>query len=318
MQAVILAAGKGTRLGPITKTRSKGMLPVLGKPIVERIIEIMAESGLKDFILVVGPEDRAIKEHFRGGLSMGLNIRFVDQTRRLGTTDALRQAAPHLYEDFVLSACDNIYPASDVQRLIASWSQQPDTQGLLSLERISLKDTWKTGIVTLEEDRVTSIIEKPSPDQAPTNISSTPLYCFSTRIMGYLPHVPLSPRGEYELQNAIQMMINADQLVRGLFLSTRLTLTTAEDLLELNLYFLKNEVKDYQVEAQEIGPGTHLIEPVFIEQGVVIGAGCKIGPGVYIEHDVQIGDHAQLENVVVLRGTAIPDGEILKDKVVII
>lgn len=292
------------------------MLPILGKPLVERIIENLNKFGLKDFILVVGPEDREIREYFQRESSLDVNIQFVEQFKRLGTADALRQAAPDINENFVLSACDNIYPAGDVQRFIASWSQHPDTQGLLSLERIPLKDTWKTGIVSLEQDQVTSIIEKPSPDQAPSNISSTPLYCFSTRIFDYLPQIPLSPRGEYELQDAIQMMIDADQVVRGIFLDNRLTLTSAEDLLELNLHFLKTEVQDRQVEAREIGPGTQLVDPVYIEQGVVIGAGCEIGPGVYIEHDAQIGDNVQLENVIILQGAVVPDGGILRNQVV--
>lgn len=318
MQAVILAAGKGTRLGAITNTRSKGMLPILGKPIVERIIENLNKFGLKDFILVVGPEDREIREYFQRDYNLDVYIRFVDQFERLGTADALKQASPYINEDFVLSACDNIYPASEVQRFIASWSQHPDTQGLLSLEKISLKDTWKTGIVSLEGDLVTSIIEKPSPDQAPTNISSTPLYVFSARILDYLSQVPLTERSEYELQDAIQMMIDDDLVVRGLYLHNRLTLTTEEDLLELNLQFLKDEVQGHLVEVQEIGPGTQLVDPVYIEHGVVIGAGSKIGPGVYIEHDAQIGDDVQLENVVVLRGAIILDREILSDKVVTI
>lgn len=316
MQAVILAAGKGSRLGSLTANRSKAMLPVLGKPIVERIIENLAAPGLRDFILVVSPVDRAIREHFQGDTTLDVNIHFVYQTRRLGTADALKQAAPYLKDDFVFSACDNIYSAGDVQRLIAAWSHQPEIQSLLSLERISLMDTWKTGIVTLEGDRVTGIIEKPTPDQASSNISSTPLYCFSTQILDYLPRVQLSPRGEYELQDAIQMSIDEGEKVYGLFLHDRLNLTIAEDLLEINLHFLRNQVEDCQVDAQEVGPGTRFLPPVCIEQGVVIGADCKIGPNVYIEKYTCIGERVQMENVVVLRQSVVPNGVVLRDQVV--
>jgi NDP-sugar pyrophosphorylase family protein len=222
-----------------------------------------------------------------------------------------------LKEDFVLSACDILVSAEDVQRMITTWLQPPQSGGLLSLERISWMDTSKTGIVTLEEDRVTGIVEKPPPDQAPTNISSTPLYCFSTRILDYLPQVPLSPRGEYELQDAIQMMIDAGENVRGLYLQNRLTLTNAEDLLNINLHFLKDKAEECQVKAQEIGPGTNLLQPVCIEQGVVIGSECQIGPNVYIEKNARIGDNVQLENVVVLGGAIIPEGIRLHDQVMI-
>ena len=136
MQAVILAAGKGTRLAPITDLRSKGMLPILGKPITERIIDTLVRSDLRDFTLVVSPEDREIREFFLKVSNSDLNIRFVDQVRRLGTADALRLAAPYITEDFVLSACDSLVPTGEMGNLIETWTKLPDTQGLLSLERI--------------------------------------------------------------------------------------------------------------------------------------------------------------------------------------
>jgi NDP-sugar pyrophosphorylase family protein len=306
MQAVILAAGKGTRLAPITNSRSKGMLPIVGKPILERIIDGMVASGLRDFILVVSPEDREIREYFQGESSLDIQTEFVDQARQLGTADALRQAAPYLTEAFILSACDNLVPDGEMNNLISTWSQHPVTQGLLSLERIPIQDTVKTGIVTLVSNQITGIVEKPLPDDAPSNISSTPLYVFSTRILDYLPLVPLSTRDEYELQDAIQTMIDDGHVVRGLFLKDRLTLTTAEDFLALNLQYLESEGIVDHVETQNIGSRTGLIAPVYIEAGVEIGADCQIGPGVYIEKDASIGDRVRLENVAVLQGSAIP------------
>jgi NDP-sugar pyrophosphorylase family protein len=317
MQAVILAAGKGTRLQPITDTRSKAMLPILGRPIVERIIENLAVSGIRDFILVVNPEDQAIREYFQRRSALEINIRFVHQDRRLGTADALKQAAPYIREDFVLSACDILVSTDDLQRLTTTWFQSPLSGGLLSLERIAWRDTPTTGIVTLEGERVIGIIEKPVPDLAPTNISSTPLYCFSTRILDRLALVPLSPREEYELQDAIQMMIDAGEQVHGMFLQSRLNLTNPRDLLEINLHYLKNRAEVFQVQALEVGPGTKLLQPVCIEKGVLIGAGCQIGPNVYIEKDARIGDNVHLENAVVLQSAECLAGVNLADQLVV-
>jgi bifunctional UDP-N-acetylglucosamine pyrophosphorylase/glucosamine-1-phosphate N-acetyltransferase len=297
VQAVILAAGKGSRLAPITDSRSKGMLPILGKPIAERIFDTLVGSSLKDFVLVVSPEDREIRQYFLEKSSLEINIQFVDQFKRLGTADALRLAAPYITGDFVLSACDSLVPAAEMGNLIETWSKHSDIRGLLSLERIPLQDTVKTGIVTMNGDLVTGIVEKPAPEEAPSNISSTPLYIFSTRILDYLPQVPLSSRGEYELQDAIQMMIDDGHSVHGLFLQDR--------------------SDDSKVEAQQIGHGTKIIEPVYIEQGVVIGANCQIGPGVYIEENARIGEGAQLENVVILFGARIPDGVDLGDQIIL-
>lgn len=315
-QSIILAAGKGTRLAPITNTRSKGMLPILGKPFLERIIRGMLSSGLRNFILVVNPEDHEIREYFQKEFSLDVQIQFIDQDRQLGTAHALRLAAPHITGDFFLSACDSLVPEGEMNLLVSTWSRYPGSQGLLSLERIPQKDADKTGIVTLEGDKVSGIVEKPLPAEAPSNISSTPLYAFSSRILDYLSQLPISPRGEYELQGAIQMMIDDGQTVNGIFLKNRLTLTTAEDLLAINLDYLYAQAQRDRVVTKNIGSHTNLVEPVFIEEGVEIGSNCQIGPGVYIEKNVRIGDDVQLENVVVLRNTTIATSTRLKDRVI--
>ena len=315
-QSIILAAGKGTRLAPITNTRSKGMLPILGKPFLERIIRGMLSSGLRNFILVVNPEDHEIRQYFQKEFSLDVQIQFIDQARQLGTAHALRLAAPHITGDFFLSACDSLVPEGEMNLLVSTWSRYPGSQGLLSLERIPQKDADKTGIVTLEGDKVSGIVEKPLPAEAPSNISSTPLYAFSSRILDYLSQLPISPRGEYELQGAIQMMIDEGQTVNGIFLKNRLTLTTAEDLLAINLDYLYAQAQRDRVVTKNIGSHTNLVEPVFIEEGVEIGSNCQIGPGVYIEKNVRIGDDVQLENVVVLRNTTIATSTRLKDRVI--
>jgi NDP-sugar pyrophosphorylase family protein len=203
-----------------------------------------------------------------------------------------------------------------MNKLITSWTKHQDTQGLLSLERIPMRDTVKTGIVSLNEDLVTRIVEKPSPEEAASNISSTPLYVFSCRILDYLPRAALSMRGEYELQDPLQMMIDDGHLVRGLFLQDRLALTTAEDLLAINLGFLDGEAFGRHIDTQEIGQGTNFVKPIYIEAGVKIGSECNIGPGVYIEKNASIGDGVRLENVVVLHEADVKDGVVLRDQVI--
>jgi bifunctional UDP-N-acetylglucosamine pyrophosphorylase/glucosamine-1-phosphate N-acetyltransferase len=316
MQAVILAAGKGTRLAPITNHRSKGMLPILGKPILARIVLGMISSGLRNFILVVNPEDHEIRAYFQKEFTRDVQMQFIHQDRQLGTAHALGLAAPKISGDFILSACDSLVPDQEMNSLVSAWSQYAGSHGLLSLERIPLEDAHKTGIVTLDGDQVRQIIEKPAPADAPSNISSTPLYAFSNRIMDYLPRVPASPRGEYELQDAVQMMIDDGLIVNGFFLKNRQTLTTADDLLAINLEHLYAQPHCCQVETENIGSNTRLVNPVLIEKEVEIGANCQVGPGVYIEKNARIGNDVQLENAVVLREASIPGSTRLKDRVI--
>ncbi|HOU14767.1 MAG TPA: sugar phosphate nucleotidyltransferase [Anaerolineae bacterium] len=316
MQGVILAAGKGSRLHPITLDRSKAMLPILGKPIVERVMELLAENGVRDFILVVSPEDRDITRYFMRESALEADVRFVYQTERLGMAKALQCAVPLITEDFVLSACDNLVTADDVGRLMAFWRTSPPPNAILTLMPVKRERISSTGIVALDGPWITRIVEKPTPEEAPSNISSLPLYVFAPRILDYLPEVSPSPRGEYELQDAIQMLINRDGRVGGVTVERRLTLTNAADLLALNQEYLTHGDGRPQLEPHTVGPGTQLITPLYIEQGVVIGTGCVIGPNVYIERDCYIGDRVTIRDAVLLRGASVGDGETLADQVI--
>ncbi len=315
MQGVILAAGKGSRLHPITLDRSKAMVPILGQPIVERVMDLLARNGVDDFILVVSPDDRHITRYFRRESQLDADIRFVYQTQRLGMAHALRCAAPLITEDFVLSACDNLVSERDVARLLDFWTMSPRPKGVLTLMPVEPERLGSVGIVELDGPWVKRIVEKPKPEDAPSDISSLPLYSFSTRILDYLPEVPLSPRGEYEIQDAIQMLIDRDGYVGGVLIERRLTLTNAADLLALNQEYLIHGGDHAQLEPYTVGPNTQLITPLCIERGTVIGSNCVIGPNVYIERDCEIGDHVILQNSVLLRGAQVSNNTTVNDRV---
>ncbi len=316
MQGVILAAGKGSRLHPITLQRSKAMVPVLGKPLVERVMEDLHANGIDDFVLVVSPQDRDIMRHFGRDSTFDADIRFVYQVKRLGMANALLQAMPLIDQDFVLSACDNLTSAQYVGQMLAAWRSHPAPNAVLSLMPVPRDRISSTGIVELEGEWVTHIVEKPTPEEAPSNVSSLPLYCFRRFFLDYLPQVKPSPRGEYELQDAIQMLIQERGRVRGVFVEQRLTVTGPADLLNINRVYLTQGNDKPQLEAQTVGPNTHLITPLHIESGVIIGADCTIGPNVYIERDCQIGAGAHISDAIILRGVCVPDGARIVDQVV--
>ncbi|MFZ5916131.1 MAG: sugar phosphate nucleotidyltransferase [Chloroflexota bacterium] len=316
MQGVILAAGKGSRLQPITLTRSKAMLPILGKPIVERVMADLAVNGIDDFILVVSPDDRYISRYFRRESQLEADVRFVYQPERLGMANALACAAPLISGDFILSACDNLISAAHVGQMLQTWQAEPRPNAVLTLMPVEPERLGSVGIVEMAGPWISRIVEKPSPAEAPSNISSLPLYCFSPRILSYLPQVPRSPRGEYELQDAIQMLIERDGRVAGVTVERRLTLTSPADLLALNRHYLTNGDNRPQLAPYKVGPNTRLITPLRIEEGTVIGENCTIGPNVYIERDCRIGDGVTLHNAVVLRESVVPQGETIQNWVV--
>jgi NDP-sugar pyrophosphorylase family protein len=316
MQGIILAAGKGSRLQPITLNRSKAMVPILGKPIVERVMEDLAANGIDEFILVVSPDDLYITRYFRRDSQLEADIRFVYQPERKGMADALQRTAPLIHGDFLLSACDNLISAGHVRQMLCRWESEPRPNAILTLMVVEAQAIRSTGIVELRGPWITRIVEKPSPEEAPSNISSLPLYAFNPRILDYLPEVSPSPRGEYELQDAIQMLIDRNGGVCGVLTERRLTLTSPADLLVINRHYLTTGDGYLQLAPKTVGPGTHLITPLHIETGTTIGANCTIGPDVYIERDCQIGNSVTIERAVLLRQSIIQDGARISDQVI--
>ena len=315
MQGVILAAGKGSRLQHITLTRSKAMLPILGRPMVERVMLDQVANGVEDFILVVSPDDRYIAHYFRRESDIKAEVRFVYQPQRLGMANALACAAPLIMDDFILSACDNLVSAEHVGRMIDAWGWPDKPNAILTLMSVEPERLGQTGIVEMDGPWIKRIVEKPKPEEAPSNISSLPLYCFSPRILDYLPEVRPSSRGEYELQDAIQMLIERDGHVGGVMCKRRMTLTNAADLLAINRHYLMRTDRP-QLAPQTVGPSTQLVTPLRVETGTVIGANCVIGPNVYIERDCRIGDNVTIRNAVVLRESVVADGATVVDQVV--
>lgn len=319
MQGIILAAGKGSRLHPITTNRSKAMLPILGEPMVARVMQLFVANHVRDFVLVVSPDDEMIVDYFVNEYARKhpqVHIEFVFQSERRGMADALAKAASHIRGPFVLSACDNLVGADHVAALIARFSALPDAQGMLSLMPIEPELIGKTGLVTLHGDEVVRIVEKPKPSEAPSHIASLPLYIFRPTVLEYLPRVPLSPRGELELQDAIQMLIDNQGGVYGVLTDSRLTVTNADDLLAINRHYLVHGGDQPQLAPRSVGNHTHLITPLRIEEGVEIGSGCVIGPRVYIERDCVIGDNVIIKDAVILRAATIRAGSQVLGEVV--
>jgi bifunctional UDP-N-acetylglucosamine pyrophosphorylase/glucosamine-1-phosphate N-acetyltransferase len=315
MQAVILAAGKGSRLNPITLNRTKAMVPILGRPIVERVMETLAENGVREFIMVISREDGEVGRYFQEQTSLDVDIQFVVQPDRLGMANALSLAAPYIRDSFVMSACDNLTPVEHVAELLATYQKQK-ANATLSLMKAPPAMISRTGIVEIKDDKITRIVEKPTLEEAPSDIASLPLYVFSAKLLDYLSRVKPSPRGEYELQDAIQMLIEQEGNVTGVLTESRQQLTNATDLLALNRHYLTTGGDTPQLAPQSVGQHTHLITPLRIEENTTIGPGCVIGPRVYIERNCQIGADVLIKDAVILRDTVLEDGRQVVGEVV--
>lgn len=310
--AVVLAAGAGTRLGRLTETRSKAMMPIVGQPMIERVLEMLATGGARRFIVVAHREDRELVAHLRRS-SWADQTRLAYQDQRMGMVHALKCAAPLIRQEdvtsFLLSSCDSLYPEGHVARLVQRHRQDP-RDATLTVMWTSPQAAASSALVVLQDGIVEDIIEKPSgrqiAERAPTSapLTAPSLYALSTSILDHLHQVDASDRGEYEFPDALRFLIAAGgkvgvQVVRG-----RMTLTHPSDLLALNRHFLGADPTAPAVE-RVLPPGTVLVPPVRIEAGARLGGGCRIGPEVYLEHGCRVHGRGAVARSVVLRDGSV-------------
>jgi len=208
-----------------------------------------------------------------------------------------------------------LVPENEVGKLLSTWELERNNAILTTL-RVGPEKIVRMGIVELDGKWVTNIVEKPTLEEAPSDMGSPPLYCYTTKILDYLSEIQPSPRGEYELQDAIKMLIKRDGKVSAFPLTGRVDLTTPDDLLALNLHYLSNGIPQTEIRTKTIGNNTRFTGPVYIDEGVRIGANCMIGPNVFLESGCVLEDHVCLENTIVLRGRRITSGAQLKNQVV--
>ncbi len=214
MKAVILAAGKGTRLAGLTKERPKPMVDVGGKPCLERIITALRYTGIVEIVIVTGYMSTAIEEHFAEGAAFGVNITYVRQQQQDGTGSAVHitQAAVGP-SPFLMTYGDVLMPDSNYQGMVQRFAAQP-CAALMGVNWVD--DPYKGAAVYMGvDDVVERIVEKPPQGTATTHWNNAGTYVFSPVVYEYTARLQRSPRGEYELPDAIQAMQSNGLLIRA-------------------------------------------------------------------------------------------------------
>jgi len=298
MIGVILAAGRGSRMRGLTKNRPKAMLPVAGKPIITRVVAQLQRADIARIIVVVPADDAHIQPYFAAHPPENVSLTFVVQPYAGGMAHALLQAAPHIDAPFVVTACDSLYPHTFYAELTAAHQAQssPATLAVMALPPAVIP---RASSVEIVGGRVVRIVEKPAPEDAPSNIGSLALYVFEPELLHHLRGVSVSARGEMELQDAIQMLMTAAGGLGYVQTPWRWELTTPADLLEVNLWWL-NQAPD----------------SVVVDDGVVLPADVSPGPAVYIEAGARIGAGAVIRHSVILRDGVVSAGETVENRLV--
>lgn len=316
MQTVILAAGQGTRLRPLSESVPKPMLPVASRPIAAHVADAAVAGGADELIFVTGYMAEVVESYF-GETYRGVPVSYATQDEQLGTAHAVRAAREHITEEFAVLNGDNLY---DPESIVELFSDGPGI-GVFEVPNPSAY-----GVLSTDGGRVTDIIEKP--DNPPTNLANAGVYLFPAEAREFLD-VPKSERGEHELTDVLARVIETHD-VTPVTLERWMDVGRPWELLEANELLLGEEAGriDGDVDPDATLEGTVVVEAgstiesgVRIEGPAYVGPDCSIGPNAYIrgatllEGDVHIGQAVEVKNSVVMRGTNVPHLSYVGDSV---
>lgn len=311
MKGVVLAAGKGERLRPLTDDRPKVMLKVANRPIIEYVLENL-DPFVDEFVVVVRYE----KEKLIRGLGDEFNgkpITYVDQLPGEGTAKAIESARELIDgEEFMVANGDIYFEMEGVKELLAAFRREKADAALLVKE---FDDLGHFGKVEVQGNLVSAVREKPGNVPGYANLG---LYIFKPDVFEFLQKTEISERGEYEITDTINLMIRKGKRVAyAIYSGYWNDVGRPWNLLELNEYLLKNKLKhDIRgiveegatiVPPVEIGEGTVVRSGAYIIGPVKIGRNSRIGPNCFIRPYTSIGDDCHVGNAVEVKNSIIMD-----------
>jgi NDP-sugar pyrophosphorylase family protein len=238
--AVLLAAGRGTRLGTLTADRPKPLLEVGGKPLLAHIVEGLVEAGLRRYIIVSGYRGEQVARWCAAfaTLNSGITITEVRQQELNGTGGAMLAARDMLSneERFIFGWGDILMDAANYPRFVAA-SNRADYDLLLAVNE--MEDPWRGAAVYFDSTlRVRRVVEKPARGTSTTRWNTAGLFATTGGLFDYLEHLQRSSRGELELPQAIDAMTAAGRIVRAFQLEGFWSdVGTPEDLEAARLHF---------------------------------------------------------------------------------
>ncbi len=317
LTAVILAAGQGRRLEPVSLTHSKAMTPIIGIPITELVVQRLRGIGFERFVLVIGGDDDDLAALAEGLRKRGVSIDTAVQAERLGTAHALMQARSLIDQDFLLASCDNLYPESCMRDMAETFLESRPPAVVASF-KIGPGDLGRCAGVRLDRDCILEIVEKPGEGTGPWDAVAKFFFIFNKSILEHLDRISPSPRGEYEVQSALQKLLaESTQPAKSVFVHDFLHLTTADDLIRIHRHYLSNHTPFSINEDARVERGVEIIQPVMVDAGAQVQAGARLGPYVYIGRQAQIGSGAVVEESIIYANAIVPKGSKIKNEIVL-
>lgn len=313
LKGLILSGGAGTRLRPITHTSAKQLVPVANKPVLFYGIEALVDAGIDEIGIVIAPETGdEIRAEIGDGSRFGAAVTYISQAAPLGLAHALLEAEEFLAgSPFVMYLGDNLLRHGITDLVSAFRDSEPDA--LILLTKVPNPEAF--GVAELNGKNVIRLIEKPS--KPPSDLALVGVYMFTSQILQAARSIDPSPRGELEITDAIQHLIDGGRrvehrVVRGWWKDTG----GLQDMLEANRLVLEDielrldgEVEETKIEGRVIVEAGATVHRSTVRGPTIIGAGSRIsnayiGPYTSIGQDVVI-DSAEVEHSIVLSGCRV-------------
>jgi glucose-1-phosphate thymidylyltransferase len=315
LKGLILSGGKGTRLRPITHTSAKQLVPVANKPVLFYGIEAMAQAGIEDVGIIIAPETGdEIRRAAGDGSRFGVRLTYILQDEPAGLAHAVLTAEGFLGQSsFVMYLGDNLLQGGIGDLVAAFTSHQPDALILLT----PVPDPENYGVAELDDGAVVRLVEKPAAPR--TDLALVGVYMFTRAIHDAARAIEPSPRGELEITDAIQRLVDDGlrvdpHIVRGWWKDTgrlddmlaanRLVLDTIETQVE-------GELIDSRVDGRVAIEAGARLERCAVRGPAIIGAGasltdCYVGPYTAIGEGCEIRN-AEVEHSILLAGSSVRD-----------
>ncbi|WP_292319528.1 glucose-1-phosphate thymidylyltransferase [Caldisphaera sp.] len=311
MQAVVLHGGQGTRLRPLTHTGPKQLIKVAGKPISQWVLEQIRDSGINDVIIILGDNNpQRVIEYYGDGSWLNLNIKYVYQGKARGIADAVYKVKNLVNDRFIVYLGDNIIPY-DLKDLVKF-------KGDASIMLAKVNEPQRFGVAIINENKVIKVIEKPK--EKISDLALIGIYGFTREIFEIIENLRPSWRGELEITDAIQSLIDKGKNVEYKIIEDWWKDTgLPEDIIEANMILLdryankeiNGEMINSKVEGRTVIQekstieNSRIIGPLFIGKNSLV-KNSFLGPYTMIGDNCEIID-AEIENSVVLDNAKIED-----------
>ncbi|OPY34162.1 MAG: Bifunctional protein GlmU [Methanomassiliicoccales archaeon PtaU1.Bin124] len=325
MKALVLAAGEGTRLRPLTSNTPKPLLMIAGKPYLSHLFTALRSAGVDEITLLVGFKANRIKEYFGDGSKYDFKITYLEQKQRLGTAHAIGTASRSFDDDFICVNGDVLISPSDVAGLAETYRRSKGTV----MGAVKVEDPGRFGVIEEKDGKMVHIIEKPR--DPPSDLINAGAFVFTPQIFDFIAKTGKSPRGEYEITDTLNMLAQQEDVHLHKVEDYWMDVGRPWDLLKANEVLmsriegridgtvepgatLKGEV--IVEEGATVRSGSYIEGPVYISKGCDIGPNCYIRPATSLGVGVKIGASVEVKNSIIMAKTHVPHHNYVGDSVV--